>query len=155
MAILMTNFSYGAFANYGENHKARLRAMCEPGKAPPPLPDWLQIPYLVPAEGIELRIIPDGCINPGIQPGHPLHADAHGFTTHNAAAVGTLGTIMVSKDTYVAITAGHIINDFDRVMIVKGLSGERVIELDVAEKSVRIGGRPRGRIEENADFRHA
>lgn len=151
--MLIANLRYGRFATYGENHKGRLRIMPAPGKEPPALPDWLQIPYLVPVEGVEFRIIPDGCINPGIQPGHPLRAKADGSETHNATVVGTLGTIMTSGNTYVALTAGHIMNDLERIMIVKGSSDESVIELEIAKQSVRVNGRPIGRRHEPADFR--
>lgn len=88
--VLIKNPRYGQFATYGENHKGRLEIMPAPGEAPPALPDWLHIPYLVPVEGVEFRIVPDGCINPAIQPGHALHAKADGSLSHNASLVGLL-----------------------------------------------------------------
>lgn len=46
------------------------------------------------------------------QPGDPQHARI------NDTLVDTLDAIMISKDTYVALTAGHILTDGDRNMVV-------------------------------------
>lgn len=84
------------------------------GRAPPELPEWLRIPYLVPAKGARFRIIHQGgSINTCIQGGDPL------YLTHGQTLVGTLGTVMTDKDTHVVLTAGHIIEDGDPTMVVR------------------------------------
>jgi hypothetical protein len=58
---------------------------------------------------------------------------------------------MRSDETYLALTAGHILEDIERELIVKGHGGE--IALQVAQKSVRVNGRPIGRMDESVHFR--
>jgi len=58
---------------YGENQKPRLKISPEPGQEPPPLPEWLQIPYLVPVKGYSFEIIPDSCANPRTRSGDGLY----------------------------------------------------------------------------------
>lgn len=127
--------------------------MPAPGKAPPILPEWLQIPFLVPVKGVKFGIIPDRCLNPGIQPGQPLHGISDGSLTHNSSMVGTLGTVMTSRNTYVALTAGHILNDLQYKILVKESPHNTMVELKVATNSVRVDGRPRGRRYKPAGFR--
>lgn len=76
IVLLITNSSYCQTAT--DNHRLRLEIMPAPGEPPPPLPLWLRIPYIVPVEGVEFMIIDEGCINPGIQPGFPLHLKSDG-----------------------------------------------------------------------------
>lgn len=60
---------------------------------------------------------------------------------------------MASGDTYVALTAGHIMNDLERIMVVKRSPDDSEIELKIAKNSVRVNGRPLGRRDEPVDFR--
>jgi hypothetical protein len=57
-------YRYRTFLYYGENKKPRLKISPEPGQEPPPLPEWLQTPYLVPVKGYSSEIIYDTCANP-------------------------------------------------------------------------------------------
>ena len=109
--------------------------MPAPGKAPPILPDWLQIPFFVPVKGVVFRIIPDRCLSPGIQPGQPLHGISDGCLTHNSSMVGTLGTVMASGNTHVALTAGHILGDLQYKILVKESPHNSMVELKVAANS--------------------
>ena len=49
---------YRLFSYYSQDKKLRLKISPEPGQEHPPLPEWLQIPYLVPVKGYSNRIIP-------------------------------------------------------------------------------------------------
>ncbi|MCJ1462158.1 hypothetical protein MMC07_000758 [Pseudocyphellaria aurata] len=151
--MLIGRLGYCRTATYGDNHRLRMEIMSGPGKPPPPLPDFLRIPYIVPVKYAKFEIIYDTCINRGIQPGSPLHPKADGSITHNDSLVGTLGVVMTDqKGTYVALTAGHIMNDWDRTMVVKKPYNGSDIKLDVANCSVRVHGRPRERREKSAGF---
>jgi hypothetical protein len=55
---------YRMFSFYGENKKCRMEISPKPGQDPPPLPEWLQIPYVVPVKGYSLQIAHDSCVNP-------------------------------------------------------------------------------------------
>lgn len=66
-------YRYRMFSFYGENKKARLEISPRPGQMPPPLPKWLQIPYLVPVKGYSLQIVYDSCVNPIIRSGDGLY----------------------------------------------------------------------------------
>ncbi|MCJ1349971.1 hypothetical protein MMC31_008214 [Peltigera leucophlebia] len=52
------------------------------------------------------------------------------------------------KDVYVGLTAGHVLPDGDRTLIVKSQDDELEAYLKVAERSLRIQDRPRGRVED-------
>ena len=86
--------------------------MPRPGRDPPELPQWLRISYLVPVKGVRQKIILQGSMDSLIQPGDPQHARI------NDTLVGKLDAIMISKDTYVALTAGYILTDGDRNMVI-------------------------------------
>lgn len=45
----------------------------EPEQELPPLPEWLQIPYLVPVKGHSSKIIYDSCANPMTRSGDGLY----------------------------------------------------------------------------------
>lgn len=95
-------YRYRDFMYYGENKKARLKISPEPEQEPPSLPEWLQIPYLVPVKGYSFKIIPDSCANPRTRSGDGLYDQAK-------RTVGTLGTVMSSSrpgnaDAYIALT---------------------------------------------------
>ena len=78
---------------YAENHKGRLQiSPLRPDQNPPKLPQWLQIPYLVPVKGIGGRLIFEGCANPCIQRGDKL------FERDGNNMVGTFGAVMVSSN---------------------------------------------------------
>lgn len=156
--LIMVSRYYG-FADYALGYdKARLKIMPRPGRAPPKLPQWLRIPYLVPVKGVRLRVKLEGHMNSCLQGGDPLYQEDNG--TH----VGTLGIIMVSKDTHVALTAGHILTDEDRKMVVREytddespiftqrVNDEPGVELKIATYSVRKSGRPLGRLKEDPGF---
>src|SRR4051794_28689395 len=78
MLLKLTNgpYRYRVFEYYGENKKPRLKISPEPEKEPPPLPEWLQIPYLVPVKGYSFRIIYDSCANPITRSGDGLYDQA-------------------------------------------------------------------------------
>lgn len=120
--------------------------MPRPGRDPPELPQWLQIPYLVPVKGVREKIILQGSMNSLMQPGDPLHA------TINDNSVGTLGAIMISRDTYFALTAGHILNDGDLNMVVRRRNSESAINLKIASQSIRDSGRPVGILDDDIGF---
>ena len=106
-------YRYRNFMYYGENKKARLEISPEPEREPPPLPEWLQIPYLVPVKGYSVEIIPDSCANPRTRSGDGLYDQVKRI-------VGTLGAVMSSSrpgraDAYIALTAGHVIPDGDEL----------------------------------------
>ena len=81
---------------------ARVQLMPRPGRDPPELPQWLRIPYLVPVPG-------------GPSEDHPpmmsslIPQDDPQAARINDISVGTLGAIMISEDTCVALTASHVI----------------------------------------------
>jgi hypothetical protein len=96
-------YRYKIFSYYGENKKARLQIAPKPGQEPPPLPEWLQIPYLVPVKGFSSKIIYDSCVNPATRSGDGLYDQAERI-------VGTLGAVMSSSrpgkaDAYIALTS--------------------------------------------------
>jgi hypothetical protein len=142
---------YGLFTFYGENQKGRLQiSPPRPGQNPPKLPQWLQIPYLVPVKGIDDSIIFEGCANPCIQRGDKI------IQENSNNSVGTFGTVMVSQRsqglTYVGLTAGHVIPDGDKHMFVQNPKDRSMIDLKVARLSVRYQGRPLGRIQVSPNF---
>jgi hypothetical protein len=102
MLLKLANFPYRYrhFMYHGENQKARLQISPEPEREPPPLPEWLQIPYLVPVKGYSFRIIYDSCANPITRSGDGSYDQAKRI-------VGTLGAVMSSSRP--ALTAGHVI----------------------------------------------
>lgn len=64
-------------------------------------------------------------------------------------AVGTLGPIMKSEsNVYFGLTAGHVLLDGDRELVVKTEDGELEAILKVAGRYVRGQGRPVGRLED-------
>jgi len=83
---------YRIFSFYGENKKPRCEICGKPEQEPPPLPEWLQIPYLVPVKGYSMEIIPDSCVNPTTRNGDRLYNQAE-------RTVGTLGAVMTSLST--------------------------------------------------------
>jgi hypothetical protein len=96
-------YRYKVFSYYGENKKARLQIAPKLGQEPPPLPEWLQIPYLIPVKGFSSEIIYDSCVNPATRSGDGLYDQEKGI-------VGTLGAVMSSSqpgkaDAYIALTA--------------------------------------------------
>src|SRR5277367_4663133 len=85
-------YRYGVFGYYSEDHKCRLEiSPPRPSQNPPKLPQWLQIPYLVPVKGIGGKLNFEECANPCIQHGDKL------FQTDSDKPVGTFGTVMVSQ----------------------------------------------------------
>src|SRR5271155_3645107 len=81
---------YRIFSYYGENKKPRLKISPKPEQEPPSLPEWLQIPYLVPVKGYSFEIIPDSCANPRTRSGDGLYDQVKRI-------VGTLGAVMSSS----------------------------------------------------------
>jgi len=67
LKLANVSYRYRMFSFYGENKKARLEISPDPGHMPPPLPKWLQIPYLVPVKGYSLQIVYDGSRVQGIK----------------------------------------------------------------------------------------
>lgn len=59
---------------------------------------------------------------------------------------------MVSDDKYFGFTAGHVLPDGDRTLVVKTDDEELATSLEVAERSLRIQGRPRGRVEDGSEI---
>lgn len=60
---------------------------------------------------------------------------------------------MVSDDgKYFGLTAGHVLPDGDRKLVVKTDDDELATSLEVAEMSLRIQGRPRGRMEDGSEL---
>jgi hypothetical protein len=139
--------------------KGRMEISPRPGQTPPPLPKWLQIPFLVPIQGYHFRIVPESsCANPAIQPGNEL------FTTDNPIFgelkhTGTLGPIMVSTHfrtgdpTYITLTAGHVIPDYQDTMFVRKKLDNAFIPLKVSERSKRLTDRPINYRDERPSFR--
>ena len=150
---------------FSENYKDRLRISPKPGQDPPPLPEWLQIPYLVPVKGERFRIIremnatpsfhiiPEMCASPSIQRGDML------YEKNNENHVGTLGTITASRRpgnddlTYVALTAGHVIPDGQDVLCIRNRKDNSFVELKVAPKSRQLNGRPLGCQDEDPSWK--
>lgn len=85
-------------------------------------------------------------MNSCIQRGDPLYQEL------NETPVGTLGTVMISNRTYVALTAGHILADGDRTMVLRRNIDESVVDLKTAKYSMRYSGRPLGRLNERIGF---
>jgi hypothetical protein len=146
---------YTSFTFYGENQKGRLRiSPPRVGQDPPKLPEWLQIPYLVPVKGINDKITLEGCANPCVQRGDKIF---EGYNTNMVGTFGTLGTLMVSQQsqrlTYVGLTAGHVIPDGDNHILVQNPKDKSMIDLKVARYSVRYDGRPLGRKLDSPSFR--
>ena len=144
-------YRYGLFTFYGENQKGRLQiSPPRPGQNPPKLPQWLQIPYLVPVKGISGKLNFEGCGNPCIQRGDGI------FEENSNNSVGTFGTVMVSQQsqglTYVGLTAGHVIPVGGNHMFVQNPKDQSIIDLKVAGRSVRYQGRPLGRAELPPNF---
>jgi hypothetical protein len=131
---------YKTFAHFGQDGKARLEIGPAPGKEPPPLPEWLQIPYLVPVKGYDSRLVFDACANPTTRNGDALYDQTE-------RPVGTLGAVMLSSrpgraETYVVLTAGHVIPDGEDRLLVKNRKLDTFISLRVAKKFRRFDGRP-------------
>lgn len=59
---------------------------------------------------------------------------------------------MISNRTYVALTAGHILADGDRTMVLRRNIDESVVDLKIAKYSMRYSGRPLGRLNERIGF---
>jgi hypothetical protein len=139
--------------------KGRMEISARPGQTPPPLPKWLQIPFLVPIQGYHFRIVPESsCANPAIQPGDELFITddpIFGELKHT----GTLGPIMVSTHfktqdpTYVALTAGHVIPNYQDTMFVRKKLDNAFIPLKVSERSKRLKDRPINYRDEPPSFR--
>lgn len=130
-----------------------MEIMPAPGYNPPALPDWLQIPYLVPVVGRDLRLRYDDFINPGIKSGDLIHNSTDDQSEGEEHAVGTLGAIMASGDTYVALTAGHVIKDEVSEMMVQESADNPVISLEVPQPFRRINGRPVMHLSEPSSLR--
>jgi hypothetical protein len=90
LKLANVSYRYTMFSYYGENQKPRLEISPNPGREPPPLPKWLQIPYLVPVKGQSLQIVYDSCLNPTIRSGDGLYDRAERI-------VGTLSAVMSSS----------------------------------------------------------
>ena len=136
---------------YAENHKARLEIRPANHLDPPRLPKWLRIPFLQPCKGIDNHINLETNLNNRIQTGTGLwkRGDDRMGIDFSIGPVGTLGPIMKSDgDVYVCLTAGHVPPDGDRVLTVKSEDEELEACLHVAERSLRMHGRPRGRVED-------
>ena len=145
-------YRYDVFTTYGEDHKGRLKiSPLRLGQDPPELPQWLQIPYIVPVKGIGGKLIFEGCANPCIQHGDKL------FQKDSDNSVGTFGTVRVSQQsqrlTYVGLTAWHVIPDGDKHMFVQNPIDQSVVDLNVSRLSVRYQGRPLGRGQVSPSFR--
>ncbi|MCJ1470786.1 hypothetical protein MMC07_009433 [Pseudocyphellaria aurata] len=61
---LIGSLGYCWTETYSDNHRLRLEIMPAPGQPPPPLPDFLRIPFIVPVEGVKLEIIYDTARSP-------------------------------------------------------------------------------------------
>lgn len=74
LKAILRSHGYQTFIFYGQDKKGRLKiAPPQPGKEPPPLPEWLQIPYIVPVKGYSSRLVFDGCANPTTRTGDALY----------------------------------------------------------------------------------
>lgn len=71
-----------------------------------------------------------------------------GQISHQSAegAVGTLGPVMKSDNN--VLTARHVLPEGDRALIVDNEEGKLEACLHAAERSLRIQGRPRARVED-------
>lgn len=143
-------YRYRMFSFYGENKKARLEISPRPGQMPPPLPKWLQIPYLVPVKGYSLQIVYDSCVN-------PITRSGDGLYDQTERIVGTLGAVMSSSrpgktDAYVVLTAGHVIPNGDDKLLVKNRQLDSFISLTVAAKFRRFNNRPLYHLKEAPSF---
>src|SRR2546429_5950913 len=143
-------YRYRNFVYYGENKKARLEISPEPEREPPPLPEWLQNPYLVPVKGYSFEIIPDSCANPRTRSGDGLYDQVKRI-------VGTLGAVMSSSrpgraDAYIALTAGHVIPNGDDCLLVKNRQLDSFTSLKVAPTFRRFDNRPLCRQKEAPSF---
>jgi hypothetical protein len=146
LVILTGTHSYGDLSYYSENGKGRCRIMPRPGRSPPRLPKFLNIPFFVPTKGVKKEIVLQKGLNPSVINGDAL------YTEGRETPVGTLGIIMVSQQTHVALTAGHILADGDRTLRLRSpVDGEDLI-LTVAGCSIRFFGWPIGRRTEDIGF---
>ena len=141
---------YRIFSFYGENKKPRCEICGKPEQEPPPLPEWLQIPYLVPVKGYSMEIIPDSCVNPTTRNGDRLYDQAE-------RTVGTLGAVMTSSrpgkaDAYIVLTAGHVIPDGDDCLLVKHRQLDSFTSLEIAPQFRRFDNRPVYRQKEAPSF---
>ena len=59
---------------------------------------------------------------------------------------------MSDDGKYFGLTAGHVLPDGNRTLVVKTDDDELATSLEVAEMSLRIQGRPRGRVEEGSEL---
>jgi hypothetical protein len=73
LKTVLKSYGYRMFSFYGKNKKARLEISPKPGQMPPPLPEWLQIPYIVPVKGYSWQIVYDSCVNPITRSGDGLY----------------------------------------------------------------------------------
>ncbi len=115
------------------------------------MPKWLRIDYLKPCKGVDNHIIPDKNLNNRIQTRAGLwkNGDVSVGIDCSIDAVGTLGPIMKSKsNVYFGLTAGHVLLDGDRELVVKTEDEELKAILKVAERYLRSQGRPIGRLED-------
>lgn len=74
-----------------------------------------------------------------------------GQISHQSAegAVGTLGPVMKSDNNVnLGLTARHVLPEGDRALIVDSEEGKLEACLHVAERSLRIQGGPRARVED-------
>ena len=144
------------FIGYGEDKKCRLEIRPDPGLDPPKLPKWLRIPFLKPRKGIlEPPLILEKNTITRLQPGDGLwHQGLDGREVDNSTgAAGTLGPIIESDDgKYFVLTAGHVLPDGDRTLVVKSDDGELAANLEVVERSLRIQGRPKGRVKDGSEI---
>ncbi|KAL9127478.1 MAG: hypothetical protein Q9217_003660 [Psora testacea] len=146
-------YGYEDFVYYPKNGVPRLEIRPRPGRDPPKLPKWLQLPFLVPMKGESNIIIPHGLANPIIQHGDALYPYGNPLTQAGGEKwEGTLGVVMQSRLTHVALTAGHVIPGGDSIMAVYYPRNRSQILLTVASQSQRVHGRPRGRQNEDPGF---
>jgi hypothetical protein len=150
LKLANVSYRYTMFSYYGENQKPRLEISPNPGREPPPLPKWLQIPYLVPVKGQSLQIVYDSCLNPTIRSGDGLYDRAERI-------VGTLSAVMSSSragqaDAYVIPTAGHVIPNGDDSLLVENRQLGSFTSLKVAAKFRRFDSRPLFRLNEAPSF---
>ncbi|KAI9931263.1 hypothetical protein MW887_010925 [Aspergillus wentii] len=149
LEFALCKIGYRVFSNYGHNGRGYMRISPEEGQDPPPLPEGLRLPYLVPVKGYSLRYHPESCKNPIIETGAPL-CDVDLLNPDNGKEIGTLGPIMSSSRPgkpgliHVALTAGHVIPDGVDSVMTRNLAdsdGDVQINLEVSPTSKRMNGK--------------
>lgn len=104
------------------------------GENAQPLPLWMKVPFLIPSNYEEIKIIPETCANQKIDYGHCLQDEAD-------CPIGTVGPIMSSPrpgggSVHVVLTACHVVPEMATEMHIS--SGRmRKVKVEVSRTSRR------------------